>query len=192
MSNKRSLPTTIQLYCSVPKCVREARVCPCMPAVIPFGTAVVYADERGHGYAYHYDAFDTSHGGEGATVAGEMHSGNRIVSALGYLSSHSTEEGGVTEFPRLHLSVCRALMLFAFSGGALGFRLIIVLIFTYARVRSDRRAQVSPQVGRLVVFSNTDLNGRRYDESLHSGNTFNGAADRRKWIFNVWFRARAV
>ena len=80
--------------------------------MIPFGTAVMYADDRGHGYSYHYDAFDTSHGGEGATVAGEMQSGNRMVSALGYLSSHNAEEGGVTEFPRLHLSVRRAPILF--------------------------------------------------------------------------------
>jgi hypothetical protein len=95
-----------QLCCSLPKWYARAR------ALIPFHTVVTYADERGHGYSYHYDAFDTSHGGEGASVAGEMQSGNRMVSALGYLSSHNAEEGGETEFPRLHLSVSRASILY--------------------------------------------------------------------------------
>lgn len=36
-----------------------------------------------------------------------MQNGNRVVSALGYLSSHEDEDGGQTEFPRLQLSVSR-------------------------------------------------------------------------------------
>jgi hypothetical protein len=110
------------------------------------------ADEYGQGYSQHYDSFDTTHGGEGSTVTVRLQ-GNRIVSALGYLSSHrNAEEGGRTEFPRLGL-------------------------------------QISPQVGRLLVFSNMDLNAQRYEDSLHSSLPFFGAERQRKWVFNLWFRA---
>ena len=114
------------------------------------------ADEYGQGYSQHYDSFDTTHGGEGSTVAGGTQGisiRNRVVSALGYLSSHrNAEEGGRTEFPRLGL-------------------------------------QISPQVGRLLVFSNMDLNAQRYEDSLHSSLPFFGAGRQRKWVFNLWFRA---
>ena len=58
-------------------------------------------------------------------------------------------------------------------------------------VPTNGRSQILPKVGRLVVFSNTDVNGRRYNGSLHSSGTFSGTEHRRKWVFNLWFRAHA-
>ena len=59
--------------------------------------------DPGQSYAAHYDAFEPAHGGPEA-AGGVEGFGNRLVSALGYLTEHPGA-GGETEFTRLGLLV---------------------------------------------------------------------------------------
>ena len=60
--------------------------------------------DPGQSYAAHYDAFEPAHGGPEA-AGGVERFGNRLVSALGYLTEHRAGTGGETEFTRLGLLV---------------------------------------------------------------------------------------
>ena len=126
--------------------------------------------DPGQSFAAHYDAFEPAHGGPEA-AGGVEGFGNRLVSALGYLTEHGAAAGGETEFTRLGLLV----------------RGMEPLPFL-RRPLSSSAAQVQPQVGRLLVFSNIDSDGRRYEESVHMARPLAPGAEQRKWVFNVWFR----
>ncbi len=61
--------------------------------------------DPGQSYAAHYDAFEPAHGGPEA-AGGVEGFGNRLVSALGYLTvEHGVGAGGETEFTRLGMLV---------------------------------------------------------------------------------------